>query len=527
MISRHIECEPQNDDYRRLANYIADAGHDGEKCLMTWCAGCWAGNNEYQLAIQEVEDTQALNRRTTKEKTYHLIISFRPEDEAKLTPEIFKAIELEFAKELGFGEHQRHCGVHRNTDNIHLHIAFNQIHPETTNRHEPYRDYWIRDRLCRRLEQMYGLAVDNGRDPEADKPINDTAMAFEAQTGQESLFSYAQRHKTVILSALGKAQSWSDSHRIFLEYGLIIKPHGNGLMIQTADGRHSIKASGLDRSISKTKLEKRFGAFTPASPELLQSDSPAKKYTAAPLHKEPDRDKLYEQFKAAMAKRQTALTEVSQQDARLFAIHKQGWEKKRAATKKTPMLRTHRKKVMEELKARESAERAALRKQMKQKREDVRNQYQFNSWSKFLRHQASQGNEIALAILRSKKETASPERIPAVSTQPSAAPPETTLASVAAMRECFRSEGLKTEPQYTLDTKGTIIFKLPDGGTIRDTGTEVHCSVNNDQVKRIATKFAQARWDKGVHILGSVMINQAQHTVQRQQAVKRSDTIER
>lgn len=29
MISRHVECEPQNDDYRRLANYIADASHDG------------------------------------------------------------------------------------------------------------------------------------------------------------------------------------------------------------------------------------------------------------------------------------------------------------------------------------------------------------------------------------------------------------------------------------------------------------------------------------------------------------------
>ncbi|MDL2227134.1 relaxase/mobilization nuclease domain-containing protein, partial [Deltaproteobacteria bacterium OttesenSCG-928-M10] len=88
MISRHIACAPKNDDYRRLARYIADASHKGEKCLMSWCAGCWSGDDEYQLAIKEVEDTQALNTRSTKEKTYHLIVSFRPEDEAKLTPEV-------------------------------------------------------------------------------------------------------------------------------------------------------------------------------------------------------------------------------------------------------------------------------------------------------------------------------------------------------------------------------------------------------------------------------------------------------
>ena len=36
---------------------------------MSWCAGCWAGD-DYDLAVQEVLDTQALNRRTGKEKTY-------------------------------------------------------------------------------------------------------------------------------------------------------------------------------------------------------------------------------------------------------------------------------------------------------------------------------------------------------------------------------------------------------------------------------------------------------------------------
>ena len=150
MISKHVSCKPENDDYGRLARYIADAGHDGEKCLVSWSAGCWSGD-DYDMGILEAENTQGMNTRSAKEKTYHLMISFRPEDEAKLTPEAFRAIEERFAQILGFAEHQRHCGVHKNTSNLHLHVSYNMVHPERHTRHEPFRDFHKRDRLCREL----------------------------------------------------------------------------------------------------------------------------------------------------------------------------------------------------------------------------------------------------------------------------------------------------------------------------------------------------------------------------------------
>ena len=144
MISKRISCAPQNDNYARLADYIAAGHHHDmelsvgqrfhdpqrhveagqgiagnrmrqlsecrlasysqgkkrgvasflsvdartdrraadrvrrdtdfskdvkpEKCLMNWCAGCWAVD-DYELAIREVADTQALNTRTTNAKT--------------------------------------------------------------------------------------------------------------------------------------------------------------------------------------------------------------------------------------------------------------------------------------------------------------------------------------------------------------------------------------------------------------------------------------------------------------------------
>ena len=93
MISKRIHCKVENDNYGRLANYIADASHAGEKALASWCAGTYSGD-DYNLAIAEVLATQELNTRSTKEKTYHLVVSFRTEDEGKLTLD-------EAAEELG------------------------------------------------------------------------------------------------------------------------------------------------------------------------------------------------------------------------------------------------------------------------------------------------------------------------------------------------------------------------------------------------------------------------------------------
>ena len=68
----------------RRENASAGTGRNsGEKCLVSWCAGCLAGD-DYDLAVREVQDTQRLNIRSNREKTYHLVVSFRPEDMARI-----------------------------------------------------------------------------------------------------------------------------------------------------------------------------------------------------------------------------------------------------------------------------------------------------------------------------------------------------------------------------------------------------------------------------------------------------------
>ncbi len=323
MISRHITCKVANDNYRRLARYIAD----------------------------------------------------------------------------------RHAGVHKNTDNLHLHVAHNMIHPERRTRHEPFQGYGKRDSLCRALEQQYGLTVDNGRDKNRDQmPINESAKAYEIHTGRESFFSYVQRQKSALMASLSATKSWDDVHRVFFRYGLHLKLKGNGLVIQTLDGQHAIKASSLDRILSKAKLTASFGQFTPPANNQLQTTKSETTYTAAPLQKNLNSNKFYQEYQTARQQLQDELDAIQIQDSRLFKALNDKWEETRKRFKKTPMLRNDRRQLMEKFSQKRTAEFEALRKQTKQAREGARAKYPFKSWIGYLQHLAEQGNETALTVLRSKEQ---------------------------------------------------------------------------------------------------------------------------
>ena len=548
MISKRIPCAPQNDNYARLANYIAsgrehdvrqelndgkrhydpqrhfeaDQGLAGnrmrrlsechlasysqgqkrgvasflsvdaradrraadrvrrdtdfsedvkpEKCLMSWCAGCWAGD-DYELAIQEVADTQALNTRTTQEKTYHLVVSFRPEDETRLTPEAFKAIEERFAQALGLSEHQRHCGVHVNTENMHMHVAYNLIHPEKLTRVEPWRDYIKRDKLCRELEKEYGLVIDNGRDKAQGQGLGERAAAVEAHTGRQSFEGYARDQGEAILAILENARSWEDVHCAFARHGLELKPRGAGLVVKNRHGRHVAKASAAHRDLSLKKLEARFGVFQEPRGKMPESE---RRYGAAPLQKAPNRNRLWQEFQ--------------EQRAALEDIRRK-WERQRMELQRRPIARRTRANLMKMSRQYEAEEIHAAR--MNQG---------VGNWLDFLRQKAAQGDETALAVLRSRKEEVASEL-----TQKRMQARAAYLASKTAILENAElstktknrlisvalMESLASGTTARISKLGSIIFTLPDGEKICDTGRSISFS---DEARETALDYMTAKW---------------------------------
>ena len=525
MISKRIGIAPKNDNYARLANYIAAAGDTGEKLLTSWCAGC--AEDDYAEGIAEVVDTQALNVRVKTARTYHLIVSFRPEDEAKLATEAFREIEERFAAALGYSTHQRHCAVHKNTGNLHMHIAYNMIHPEKRTWSKEFRDFHARDKLCRELEREYGLALDRGRKPEPEPTALCVKSAqAEAHSGQESFESYAKRHAAELLSAMNAAQDWQAFHTALASFGLEIKPHGNGLVVKDRHGKHAVKASNLDRSLSMKKLEARFGTYTPA--QGLEHVQELSRYQAVPLHRAPERGNLYAEFRQSIEERKARLQAVKEHESEALAAIRAQWAAKRKEIEAMGIAKKNRRNLLAVARKHEAEAIAKARLDRMPEREAVRQDIPFTCWNGFLRHKAEQGSEIALAVLRSRQESVAEDKDAApikdwtqhgreqfqnkaeyagkeralLERKDIAAKSKTRLLAVLRMESLAPEKGLDGF-QHRIDSKGAVIFTLPSGGVIRDEGKTLFFSAKNETARHIALAYAQKKWGRSLILEGN------------------------
>ena len=79
--------------FDELSAYISDSKAAGKKVGLLLVTNCL--HDEYDLAVAEIKATQALNKRAKSNKTYHLIVSFRENENP--SPEMIKEVEEAFA----------------------------------------------------------------------------------------------------------------------------------------------------------------------------------------------------------------------------------------------------------------------------------------------------------------------------------------------------------------------------------------------------------------------------------------------
>lgn len=300
MIAKRIDRKPEvRDDFGQLGRYIAAAKETGEKLDKFWIVNCDAGADLVDLdtALIEIEATRLL-KQGIADKTYHLVVSFHPGEEEQLSLDDLQDIERNFAQALGYGEHQRVVGTHVNTDNFHMHIAFNKIHPATGRCHTPRQDFKAVAKVARAMELKYGLRVDKGMtDVGAEKnPVSGRARDYEAKTWQQSFERHLIEHKAEILGVISGADGWQKLHEGLAEYGTVLKTRGAGLVFAQTDGsKGRMKASALDRSCSLAEMEKRLGPYVP--PEAKERPRPPKRpYQAKPMTRHPGSNRLWRAY---------------------------------------------------------------------------------------------------------------------------------------------------------------------------------------------------------------------------------------
>ncbi|AOA09225.1 hypothetical protein BFC21_25780 (plasmid) [Pseudomonas sp. TMW 2.1634] len=252
MISRKMPMnEARLSSFGNLVKYISNSQEKQERVGEIRLTNFQ--NETLEWAVAEALAVQQCNQRAEGDKTYHLLISFAPGEQP--SAEVLRDIEDRMCAAIGFGEHQRVSAVHHDTDNLHIHIAINKIHPERYTIHEPYRDYKVRSDMCAVLEREHGLQLTNqkGRKRGSENGADD----MEQHAGIESLLGWIKRE---CADQLTQAHTWNDLHEVMRKNGLELQERGNGLVITDGSGV-GVKASSVSRNLSKPSLEKRLGAF--------------------------------------------------------------------------------------------------------------------------------------------------------------------------------------------------------------------------------------------------------------------------
>lgn len=438
------------------------------------------------------------------------------------------------------------------------------VHPEKYTRHKEFRDYWIRDRVCREFELEFDLTIDNGRGQAAPehRPLGEKAALVEAHTGQQSFEGHVQAQRAAILQTLEAATSWQEAHKALACHGLEIKPHGNGLVIKDRHGKQTMKASALDRSLSLKKLEARFGAFTP--PQGLEHIREQSHYQAEPLQRSPERGKLFAEYRQGIEERKNRLEQIKQQEDVALAVIRAEWAAKRREFERMGMDKRNRRRLIQVARKHEAEALAKARLQLQESREIVRRDIPFTSWNGFLQHKAAQGNETALAVLRSLKETVEVERD--ISATPSkdwsqhgreqfinkntlkatqaaeeravleaealSGKGKTRLLAVLRMEQLAEEERRSGQAsqdisgfRHTVDRKGTVIFILPGGGRIMDAGRELFFSSQDPATQKVAMDYARKKWGKAVRLEGNKIFREPGRDVEREQTRKQGHGI--
>ncbi|MGO9529611.1 MAG: TraI/MobA(P) family conjugative relaxase [Syntrophobacteraceae bacterium] len=428
----------------------------------------------------EAEATQAQNTRAESDKTYHLLVSFRAGENP--SPEVLETIEERICKSIGYGEHQRVSVVHTDTDNLHLHICINKIHPGRHTIHEPYFDHKSLGKLCAQLEAEYDLEKDNHI---PKKTAGETRAAdMENAAGLESLIGWIRRQ---CLHEILTAKSWAELHKAMRENGLEIREKGNGLVIVDREGV-GVKASSVSRNCSKAAFEARLGKFE-ASPEARAKERPKRRYAPKPLASRVDTTELYAEYKAERESdvqgRGLEFQAAKATKNRRIEDAKRSARLKRAAIKLTSG-RVSKKLLYGLASKKLKAEITKINREYLAERKAIYLKYRRRTWNDWLQIKARQGNKTALETLRAREARAGLKG--------------DTIGSRGLPKEVGAIPGLNID---SVTKKGTVIYRVADT-TIRDDGKVLRVGQGaSPEGLEAALRIASERFGGNITVNGS------------------------
>jgi hypothetical protein len=366
----------------RLTDYIREPERENsqEKCIHAGARGFITDEPQSQTAEMIALSQEAVR---SKDTINHYVLSWR-EGEQPSPEQVVEAVSI-FMDELGVKDHQAIYGLHADTDNLHLHLAINRVHPETLKVVKINNGFDIEaaHKAIARIENAQGWQREqNGRYQvlengelgrehiDKDKPRQPAQPKrdMENRTGEKSAERIAIEDGAPIIK---KAQTWEQLHRELAAKGMRYEKTGSGATLFVGDV--GVKASSADRDASLSKLQKRLGAYQPSpqrqqvaqrEPEPIKPDVPGWKdyITGRKAHyAEKNAAKLALDKRQEQERKQIA----EQQKARRDELMRGNWKGK------GEVLNAMRSVIAAE----QAAEKAALKEKHQKQREQHRQQF--------------------------------------------------------------------------------------------------------------------------------------------------------
>ena len=403
MIVRHQRSSASGNGFRQLARYIRGQSHAPRA---TWFL---AANlpavttaRDVELACRLVEAVQAQNTRAGKARTYHLVISLHPEDRSLDRRELRRVVE-HLVDVLGFTEHQYIAARHNDKDHEHIHVAINKIHPESFRIHSPAWDHQKLFEAGRSLEAELGLRPLRARTRERDE-LPRPAADYEAQQGVESFARWAHKTLAPALRAT-EISTWDDVHRTCGRFGVKLRLRGNGLVFEDIEQGIPVKASSVDRGLSKPRLCKRLGDFQPASLNHLEatrhtahrySRMPARvpqtlwtDYTLLLEQGRHDRERGWSDYRETASRDRRGLKEKYRQQRRILAA--------------LPVSALDKKRLRKQLALRQCIDVRNLKRRLAAQRKAIQKTAHPGTWRHFVASRAADRDTRAIQLLQRRE----------------------------------------------------------------------------------------------------------------------------
>lgn len=201
--------------------------------------------------------------------TTHWVMSWN-QDEHPNRERVEEAISI-FLEELKMVDHQVIYAAHQDTDNYHVHIVINRVHPDTLKAPNNFRDVELAHKAVAKIQNLQGWQPEQREryqiiegqtqrvehSPKATKqPAGQIAQQIESHQGIKSAERVGIETGADLIRA---AHSWRDLHQSLAERGMRYEQYGTGAYLYV--GAVKLKASSAGRDCSLPQVQKRLGSY--------------------------------------------------------------------------------------------------------------------------------------------------------------------------------------------------------------------------------------------------------------------------